>query len=360
MPARRFASASQMAQALRLAMYHPSLRQLEDRVIPWERTSENDKEEHRPQISSFQLPITVSQLPISGSANVLVANEAYLYGAAGSKVIVLPQPEQCLVSTQEKTSVSFQEPVLGILPVLGGGCVLTQKRVYWLSENSSEPECILELGLKDLSRLYKAAIDSRRRCLAIAIPGELRFYSLSMSGGKTTLILRRTISLTDQSLPELMFLDRRHLLAIWSDNEQKQPQTTLKVYTRRGTTVGSVPLSASVGQVLPTADPYTILGIPLGAKAAILLIKLLPLKVTRIPLESLPTCVCVASWGYVVADALGEIMVCDRDGSLVGNFSGPVTPKAIAPWGKTGLAIAVDTGARARIDFLDVKLDTEL
>ncbi|HLO47156.1 MAG TPA: serine/threonine-protein kinase [Kamptonema sp.] len=360
LPARRFASASQMAQALRLAMYDRSLRQLSDRVIPWERSIENDEDEDRQKITNFHLPITVSQLPISAPVSVLVANEAYLYGATGSKVIVCSQPDLRLAAIQVQTSVSFAEPVFRILPALGGACVLTEKQIYWLSENSSEPESILDIKIEDSSILYKAAIDAHSRCLAVAIPGELRFYSLSILSGEITLTLRRSISLDDQRLPaDLMFLDRRHLLAISSaDTEQKQSQTTLKVYTRRGTNVGSVKLSATVGQVLPTAESYTILGLPLGAKAAILLINLLPLRVTRIPLEILPSCACVTSWGYVVADAQGQIAVCDRDGSLLGNFSGPVAPKAIAPWGKTGLAIAADTSDR--IQFLDVKLEADL
>ncbi|MDF0554745.1 serine/threonine-protein kinase [Kamptonema sp. UHCC 0994] len=366
LPARRFASASHMAQALRLAMYDRAVRQLGDHAIPWEGGIENDEEEDRPRIINFHLPITASQLSVPAPVTILVANEAYLYGAAGSQVIILPQPHQSLVAGKVKTSVSFPESVLGILPALGGSCILTQERLYWLGDRASQPECILDIGdigLETIPTLYKAAVDFHSRCLAVAISGELRFYSLAIESGSITLTLKRTIALTEPNLPELMFLDRRHLLATWPDTEQKQPQTTFKVYSRRGTTVGSVRLLTSIGQaiaqgnqLLSTAEPYTLLGMPLGSKSAILLIKLLPLKVARIPLESLPTCACATSWGYFVADAQGQILVCDRKGSQIGNFSSPVVPKAIAPWGKTGLAITADSGC---IHFLDVNFETD-
>lgn len=363
LPARRFASASQMAQALRLAMYDRAVRQLGDRSIPWEGGIDNEEDDERRKIINFELSITASQLPIPLPVSILVANEDYLYAATGSQVIVLPQPTHSQVAAKIQTSVSFPELVLGILPALGGGCILTQERIYWLGDRAEHPECILDLGSEPIPTVYKAAVDFHSHYLAVAIPGELRFYSLAIESGLAALTLKRTIALTDPNLPELMFLDRRHLLAIWPDTEQKQPQTTFKVYSRRGTTIGSVRLLTSVGQVvtlgsqlLPTAEPYTLLGMPLGSKSAILLIKLLPLKVTRIPLENLPTCACVTSWGYVVADAQGQLIVCDREGSQLGNFSIPVVPKAIAPWGKTGLAIVADSGC---IHFIDVNFETD-
>jgi serine/threonine protein kinase len=358
LPARRFASASSMAQALRLAMYNSEVRKLGDRTLPWEKTFDNDEDEEKRIIINLELPITPTQLPIPPTSNILVANLSYLYSAAGLKVIILPQPEQPAVAGIVQTSVSFPEPVLNILPTHSGGCVLTSERIYWLGDGVSTSECILDISLEKAST-YKAAIDYQNRCLAIAIPGELRFYSLAIANRKIALTLKRTIVLTEPNLPDLVFLDRRHLLASWPEIEQKQPQTILKVYSRRGTTVGSMCLSASIGQVLLTTDPYTVLGMPLvGAKSGILLIKLLPLKVMRIPLDALPTCACVTSWGYVVADIQGEITVCDHQGSKLANFQGPAIPKAIAPWGKTGLAIAADSEKRSHIHFLNVNFDS--
>ena len=154
-----------------------------------------------------------------------------------------------------------------------------------------------------------------------------------------------------------LFLDGRHVLATWSDNEPKNPQTIFRVYTRRGTPVGSVKLSASVGQMLLTPEPYTLLGIPQGGKAAVLSMKLWPLKLARIPLESLPVSACVTNWGWVLADVGGQIAVLNSQGIQVGNFSGPASPRAIAPWGKTGLVIAANTESESHLHFLDVDIE---
>jgi serine/threonine protein kinase len=358
LPARRFASASTMAQALRLAMYNSDVRKLGDRSLPWEKNIDNDDDEEKPITLNLELPITPSQLPIPSTSSILIANPSYLYSAADSEVIVLPQPEQSTLAEVVKTSVPFPEPIIRILPTTRGSCILTSERIYWLGNGVSTSECILDISLEKAST-YKAAIDYQNQCLAIAIPGELRFYSLVITNGKILLTLKRTIVLTEPNLPELIFLDRRHLLASWTEFDQKQPQTILKVYSRRGTTVGSMCLSATIGQILLTTEPYTVLGMPLnGTKSGILLIKLLPLKVMRIPLDTFPTCACVTSWGYVVTDIQGKITVCDHQGNKLANFQGPAMPKAIAPWGKTGLAITADSEDRSHIHFLNINFDS--
>jgi hypothetical protein len=109
--------------------------------------------------------------------------------------------------------------------------------------------------------------------------------------------------------------------------------------------------------MLLTPEPYTLLGIPQSGKAAVLLMKLWPLKVARIPLESLPVSACVANWGWVLADVAGQILVLNSQGIQVGNFSSPVTPGAIAPWGKTGLVIAANTESESHLHFLDVDVE---
>jgi serine/threonine-protein kinase len=109
--------------------------------------------------------------------------------------------------------------------------------------------------------------------------------------------------------------------------------------------------------MLLTPEPYTLLGIPQGGKAAVLLMKLWPLKVARIPLESLPVSACVANWGWVLADVGGQIEVLNSQGIQVGNFSSPALPRAIASWGNRGLVIAVNTEEETHLHFLDVDVE---
>jgi serine/threonine-protein kinase len=381
LPARRFASASQMAQALRLVMYDPAVRQLGDCIIPWEHpansgaTSLKSETESLPSVeeektseATINLLQTVRSalwqrqpLMLPAPLKALIATEAYLYAAAGTEVKVWTQPGNQLFSGEAETSILMPETVHDILPASDGCCVLSGQKLYWLSDRTWEPQCLLDIGLRQGPDACKIAVDPHGRWLTVAVPGELRFYSLAANNSprdrEKDLKPISALPLPEHYLPELIFLDRRHVLAIWPDNDQKNPQTTFRVYTRRGTAVGSVRLSASVGQMLPTPDPYTLLGIPQGGKPAVLLVKLWPLRIARIPLESVPVSACVANWGWVLADVGGQILVLNSQGIEVGNFGGTATPKAIAPWGKTGLAIAANTEEGDRLHFLDVDIE---
>ncbi|MCC3413741.1 MULTISPECIES: serine/threonine-protein kinase [unclassified Microcoleus] len=382
LPARRFASASQMAQALRLIMYDPAVRQLGDCIVPWENPTTNNAkslksdtdsalevEEEKSSQPAINLLRTVrysvlqpKPLILPAPLTALIATEKYLYASVGKEVKVWCQPGQHAVTTEEMpTSILMPEIVRGILPASHGCCVLTQQKLYWQGDGSSEPQCLLDMGLRQGADAFKAAIDSQGRWLTVAVPGELRFYALAdnSTAGDREKALKpiATVALPEHYLPELTFLDRRHVLAVWPDNEPKNPQTIFRVYTRRGTSVGSVKLSASVGQMLLTPEPYTLLGIPQGGKAAVLSMKLWPLKLARIPLESLPVSACVTKWGWVLADAGGQIAVLNSQGIQVGNFSGPASPRAIAPWGSTGLVIAANTESETHLHFLDVDVE---
>ncbi|MEG3975417.1 serine/threonine-protein kinase [Microcoleus sp. herbarium8] len=381
LPARRFASASQMAQALRLILYDPAVRQLGDCIVPWENPatrgakslkSDTDSltqvEEKEPSAQAINLLRTVryavsqpKPLILSAPLTALIATEKYLYAAVEKDVKVWCQPESPLVTEEMPTSISMPETVRGILPTSHGCCVLTPQKIYWMGDRSWEPKCLLDTGLRQGADAFKAAVDSHGRWLTVAVPGELRFYALGANIAEGNLEqsprLIATVPFAEHYLPELMFLDGRHVLAIWPDNEPKNPQTIFRVYTRRGNSVGSVRLSASVGEMLLTPEPYTLLGIPQSGKAAVLLMKLWPLKVARIPLESLPVSACVANWGWVLADVAGQILVLNSQGTQVGNFSSPATPRAIAPWGKTGLVIATNTDSEGHLHFLDVGVE---
>jgi serine/threonine protein kinase len=378
LPARRFASASQMAQALRLVMYDPAVRQLGDCIIPWENAAISDPKNLQSETESLPavkeektseqsinllhpvLPRLLQAKPLILSAplTALIATEAYLYAATGTEVKVWYQPGNQPVTGETETSISMPETVRDVLPAKHGCCVLSSQKLYWLNDRTWEPQCLLDIGLRQGPDACKVAVDPHGRWLTLAVPGELRFYSLaanSTAGDREkALKLIATVPLPEHYSPELIFLDRRHVLAIWSDNELKNPQTTFRVYTRRGTAVGAVRLSASVGQLLLTPEPYTLLGIPQGGKPAVLLMKLWPLKIARVPLESLPVSACVANWGWVLADIGGQILVLNSQGIEVGNFSGPPAPKAIASWGKTGLAIAANTEEGSHLYFLDI------
>jgi serine/threonine-protein kinase len=199
LPARRFASASQMAQALRLVMYTPGVRQLGDCIIPWENSattsspkslkseteSELEVEDEKTSDRAINLLQTVTYslsqpkpLILSAPLTVLVATETNLYAAVGKEVKVWSQPGNQLLTGETEVSVSMPETVRAILPASHGCCVLSSQKLYWLNDQSWEPQCLLDLGLRQGPDACKVAIDCDGRWLTIAVPGELRFYSL--------------------------------------------------------------------------------------------------------------------------------------------------------------------------------------
>lgn len=393
LPARRYASASQMAQALRLAMYDPQLRQWGDRIIPWGPDAANGEQEEE----KFSEPIQDSDLKsfrklassenfqplITESLTVLLGSETSLYVATGQEVQVWCQLEKQVGVAKVHNRTLLPEVVQDLLPTAHGCYAIAGGNIYWLShepgnlarpwwtigasavaekveEPTNQAKSEVEtapIATSTWEDTYKAAIDPKNSWLAVAKAGELRFYSLagesSQSNGQP-LSLARSLRLPETKLPELMFLDQRHLLTIWS-GDKEQPETTFRVYTRRGTLIGEVRLSVVIAHLVAGREPYTLFGVLQGVKSAVVLIHLRPLKVKRIPLESTPTCTCSASWGYAMADALGQIVVLDREGCQAGSFSGPTAPTAIAPWGQTGIAIATQTANHSLLHFVDIE-----
>lgn len=389
LPARRFASASQMAQALRLAMYDRSVRQRGDDVIPWGRSEEDFNNTEFEDFTRFKLsstllpPLTVEletglvvtapeekQEALDSGASVaseyspplLVANDSFLYAVNGKALSIWSQPEKPAFLGERPVHISLPEPAINLLPTQEGCCILTKEKIYWLNTNNWQLDCLLDLNTEGELSAYRVVVDPQGRWLAMMIHNELRFYSLRVPSpteyNQKPLVLLKTLSVSEPNLPELIVLDNRHFLAIWSETNPKEPGTLLRAYTRRGTVVGSVQLAVNVGQAIKTPEPYKLIGIPTGLKPAVFLIHLWPLKVTRIPLDTTPLCASVTPWGSVFADDEGKILVCDPQGNLIGNVAGPAKPKTVTFWGKTGLVVATCSGEHSHIHFLNVEVET--
>jgi serine/threonine-protein kinase len=187
--------------------------------------------------------------------------------------------------------------------------------------------------------------------MALAFSGQLRFYSLTEKFGSTCIKPIKRLSFSVPQVPEILFLDRRHLLVIWL-NFKQQNFNMLRVYTRRGVPIGNLKLSIPLKQLLPTPQPYTLLGIGLDDQPQLVLLRLKPLSVMRIPLSSPPTLACATPWGYVIADQQGKYTFFNLEGNFLGNYLGPVNPQAMTAWGETGLAIVTHPDQQGYLHFV--------
>lgn len=382
LPARRFSSAVVMAEALRQAMEDEQVQQMADHIIPLVHPPEP---EHPPEYqiipefppTTYSLPLIPSQTP---PKPLLISSPTYLYCATGQQLSLWCQPGQNPLLGEIPSLVTVPQAIRGLIPIPEGCYILTHQHIYWLGKEATKlkkplwdaetelihlyselPEIIPPLsGVK--SALFKATSLPKNQSLIIAIPGEIRFYKsiLSESQDKNPhLSLTRKIILPTKRLPDLIPLNSRHVLAIWlvQKNPQDPPQTVLRIYTRRGTLVGSLRLPMKLNHLQLTAEPYTLLAISQGNPSSLIRLCLYPFHVQRIPLDSVNPCACETSWGYCIAEPQGQIIVFDRQGNQVGNFLGSVTPKTIAPWGENGLAIVTQTGEHSHLHFLRINLE---
>ncbi len=348
LPARRFASAAEMATALRQAVDDPEVRQFSDLRIPLQKAAKPVPVRALPGASKKVLPAPLTFLDLCGNN---------LYAAVGAEVRVW--------LAGRKPEISVRIPALcELLLPLPQGCVASAGgQIYWLGAGSGEVQRLLDVGDGASDFPSKMAADSSSRWLAVACAGSVRIYSLPALLGAAPRVPVRSIPLSEETPPELMFLDRRHLLAVWQD--AAKPQTRLRVYTRRGTRVGELSLPVAFrgdfcGRYLvAVGEPFTLFGIEegenfSGSQAAAWRIQLRPLLLTRIPLDIVPACWAAVQGGYVVASAVGQIVFLDALGRRAGIFKGPPAPVAIAGWGANGLAIATRAGERDYLYFLEL------
>jgi len=385
LPARRFPTAGAMAEALTAAIADPEVRAIADRRVPWipddSQTESPPPEDDpiSPKLVSGPLPSPLPQNPATDAADdsqilpteakpLLVSDPGHLYRATGQKVEVRS------VTTLSASQFSLPEPVEALYPLDFGCCMLTRHHLYRWHPNSPNIRLLLDfrtVGKRSgptnspppESRPETVAIAPNRHYFAVAVPRQLRFYPpIDGLGYRTSAPPKplKILSVSTEKLPQLTFLDRRHLLATWSNPGAKSPRTLFQIYSRRGARMGRLKLPISVSQVLPTPQPHTILALSDDSPSLLFQIRLKPLHLMRVFLESPPTCFFVAHWGYGWADADGYLRIVNWDGRRIGEFPLAVIPRAMAPWGKTGLAIVTgpSTGNAIEIvDRLDIPLD---
>ncbi|MFM6192614.1 MAG: serine/threonine protein kinase [Planktothrix sp.] len=392
LPARRYSSAKEMAEALRQVMSSPQIQNLADFIIPWKDPNSLSKNSSRlgeinPSVSpllvhhSISLPaVKQSQFPLS-----CIANFPYLYTAFNQTLEIWSTPpnssppdQQIAICSQDQ--INCPEPILGMVPIKQGCCVLTSHQIHHFSPFQKNFQSLLNLNtiqslqphrqpssspdpsevyedvnhLKTITTpplLYKIAINQDSQYMALAVSGQLRFYSLTYPSDYPVAKLTKKLTLPVSQVPEVLFLDRRHILSVWF-NFKKQNFNMFRVYTRRGTPIGNLKLSIPLKQLLPTPQPYTLLGLGLDEQPYLILLRLRPLSIMRIPLTSPATVACATRWGYVIGDQHGKYTFFDLEGSVIGYDFGPVNPKALAFLEKTGLAIVTYTEKQGYLHFV--------
>lgn len=389
LPARRFPSASAMRESLKAAMADPSVQEIGDRLIPWYSPSQITKIGEAPDslgqdsnacdsLEFYDLPHKLNHPSAPASKTLLASNPTHLYSATGSNVIAWsytePQPQ----------SFTLSESVVSLYPMSHGCYILTNNYLHWWHNSSPQPESqslefvqnifkgtdttVKPTTLTISQDVVKSNFNSSRQAdlpreyqrdyLTIALPGQLRFYSLTKEltnphhrtdhQGHSSIKLLKVISVSTQILPQLTFIDGRHLLATWSNTKPSSPKTIFQMYSRRGAPMGSIKLPINVNQVFVAPHPYTILALCQHEPLTVLQISLKPLSVIRVAITSPPTALFMADWGYGWTIESGKVEIFNWSGHRLVEYNCPVAT-ALAPWKQTGLALVTSTADSIKV-----------
>jgi hypothetical protein len=72
-------------------------------------------------------------------------------------------------------------------------------------------------------------------------------------------------------------------------------------------------------------------------------------------IEITPTFLAATSWGYILMDLQGQMILLDRDGQTLDRGAAPINPCAIAPFGKFGLLLSTWNGTQGNLYTIDLE-----
>ncbi len=162
-------------------------------------------------------------------------------------------------------------------------------------------------------------------------------------------------SLSTAGLFKLLALDSRHLVALSHRLDSLTQGTLLEFFTRRRQAIGRLELAVTLDRVLPGFSPYSLIATEPDHPKSILIINLKPLKLNRMAIEITPTFLAATSWGYVLMDRQGQMILLDRDGQTLYRIMAPINPCAITPFGKFGLLLSTWNGTQGNLYTIDLE-----
>lgn len=253
------------------------------------------------------------------------------------------------------TSVRLPEPVQQ-LSVRPQGCfALSSRSVYLIPFDLFKPG-VAQHGQK---RLQQGTLDNKdslqhlipqliaefpHHFVAAIAPEGNWMATAPLTPGKTSNSIRiwdlvrahpiKQIAQTQSHLFQLIALDARHFAAL--SHTVDSPTSAcisgveVKFFTRRGNGVGQIDLPIPLRCLQLSHIPYRLIGLEPGITDMVTLIDLKPLRILRVYVGISPVLIAPTSWGCVLADEQGQIVLIDQYGQRVGQIDGPPNPTAIA------------------------------
>ncbi len=154
---------------------------------------------------------------------------------------------------------------------------------------------------------------------------------------------------------QLIAIDNDHGLAIFLAKTSSRQATVFRLFNRRGSLISAFTLPLLLTKITLNNDTHNhLFSLELNQDKIAVLIRLRPLKVTRIALKIKPYFILSYPWGYLLADRQGTINLLDSDGYHIGEFNLEETITAIAIVGEFRCLVATWSGYRGMIKILNL------
>lgn len=329
--------------------------------------------------------VTVSHA--SGLAGQQVSIQAdpplQVYRASANRVTVqicTAEPVPSPTSVSERWQCAVQEVVpdatsiRSLLPRPQGCFAVTQQSLHLISvPYHPEPprkasRCLVNLSANDL-----VAIDPQGQWLAafrtssskIGYLAVQRLAAFAAPHKAATQVFPVDLSLLPAQPFHLLVLDSRHIALLMHMNRasvlQHEPtpesmtSTLVKIFTRRGTVVGSLYLPLHIERVALTAVPYQLLAVECNHPESVVLVDLKPYRLSRIGVALNPKFLVATEWGYIFANSQGLIVFVDQEGRHLGQMQAAHEITAMTALSFHQLLVATWTGQQGYLHWVDLR-----
>jgi len=276
------------------------------------------------------------------------------------------------------TTIQLPEPALQ-LQICAQACfVATQQAVYRLAalpqtqpqtqqnQNVSLPQQAAPQLIATLKQDAVLTIEPSGRWLATATPSLDKTQSqLNIWHLQNSQPFKPAIALAIAPCFQLLALDTRHGAAVSSITDSSANAcivgTQIELFTRRGTLIGCISLPIPLRYLCLTQTPYRLLALEPGYPNSLVLLDLKPLRIERIGLSMAPKFLASTSWGYLVMDETGQIVLLNRTGQEIGQIDAPINPTAMGFLNAYQVAIATWNGTEGTLAIVDLRhLDLDI
>ncbi|WP_416675638.1 serine/threonine-protein kinase [Egbenema bharatensis] len=395
--ARRFRSAKEMLAALQLIATTEGSGSWLDRQM-------SDHPLLQP-ISVFTLPLRSQhqeflEAPLTKLAAQPVQLQAatpstYLYGVAESQIslrIFEPDATAGLVlkstpiladfPVAKPQTVTTHPPIQAVFPRSQGCFVMTQRSIGLIPSLASTDQTPLKSDFQPILEFapnlqnISVAIEPAGRWMAIltvdpttdpaTAMGTLQFQALPGDGSRFWLAphpIKIPLKGYQISSLQLLVLDNSHVAVIAESippasqtaQDKATPGTIVKVFTRRGTAVGTLNLPVLGSKFVLTLIPDQLMAVDRQNLNSVLLIDLKPYRISRLGVEIVPDELVATPWGYLFSNQQGTIVALDREGRHLGKLQTDLPITALTWVSPHSLLIATWHASQGHLHTVDLR-----